>query len=308
METKRASKTNWKHITCCIIILIIFVVTIGIHINAESVIDEPIADSSSEIVPLKANERIPIYSLDNKDENEVELTGPQKLITVEYSAIDSYVYSYKEEIQFFANVFGVNYEDIIKDITSKYEEDIELVDTNIGHLLNSNGEVKTFDTVERGIVEYFYDYIERNPKKVNNKRISYTGSADYVEKLIIYYSTVIYPNVDTNTALSIGAAESGYYKVKYMLSVNNVFGGMSSHGLTKYKNIEYGVLSYVRMLSNGYYGQGLTSLESIGRKYCPTKDSNGNKIASPHWINLVTTAKKKYKTYSYDVKLVDLNQ
>ena len=38
----------------------------------------------------------------------------------------------------------------------------------------------------------------------------------------MYYSN-IYTNVDQTLMLSIGAAESGYYKVKYMLKKNNVY-------------------------------------------------------------------------------------
>ena len=302
METKKASKTNWKHITVCVIILVIFVVTIGININAENITDETIADSSSDIIPLKANERIPLVNT----ENEVELAGPKEEVTVKISEIDRYITTYKEELEFFSKCFKVNYEDIESDLIRIYEETNELVFTNPGHLLDSKGNVKTYETPERGIVEYFYSYVENNPKKVNNKRVAYKGGAEYVENLIIYYTTKVYTNVDTNTALSIGAAESGYYKVKYMLSVNNIFGGMSSNGLTKYKNIEYGVLSYVRMLSTGYYDKGLTSLESIGRKYCPTTDNNGNKVASSHWISLVKTAMKKYGKYNYDINIEDL--
>ena len=166
--------------------------------------------------------------------------------------------------------------------------------------------MKSFDTIERGIVEYFYNYCKKHPGKVNKKRVAYTGNAEYVENLIIYYTTHVYTNVDTNIALSIGAAESGYYKVKYMLACNNVFGGMSSTGLIKYKNIEYGVLSYIRLLSKNYFGKGLNTFAKIGRIYCPTYDSNGNKIASPHWIGLVNTAIKKYNKYNRDIQMNDL--
>ena len=178
--------------------------------------------------------------------------------------------------------------------------------TNIGFILNEDGSVKQYKNVLYGLVEYFYNYIEVNPKKVNKKWIPYTGNSEYVENLIIYYTKQIYTNVDTALALSIGASESGYYKVKYMLKCNNIFGGMSSKGLIKYKNMEFGVLSYVRMLSKKYVGKGLTTIESIGRKYCPTRDSFGNKIASPHWVSLVNTAMKKYKDYGTVIEANDL--
>ena len=102
--------------------------------------------------------------------------------------------------------------------------------------------------------------------------------------------------MDAKTLLSIGAAESGYYKVKFMLKYNNVYGGMGSKGLIKHNNIEQGVLAYVRMMSKSYYGKGLTTLPAIGRVYCPVKE-NGVKKASSHWLKLVKTAQKKYQNY-----------
>lgn len=123
----------------------------------------------------------------------------------------------------------------------------------------------------------------------------YKGNAAYVENLIIYFSE-IYDNVDSKALLSIGAAESGYYKVKYMLKKNNVYGGMGSGGLIKYNNIEQGVLSYVRLMSKNYYGKGLTTLETIGQVYCPVTE-NGVKKASSHWLKLVKNAGNKYKKY-----------
>ena len=58
-----------------------------------------------------------------------------------------------------------------------------------------------------------------NTSNINWWEIGWIILSDYVEKLIMY-CTGIYSNVDTSIALSIGAAESGYYKVKYMLKKN----------------------------------------------------------------------------------------
>ena len=54
METKKASKTTWKHVICCLILLVIFMLTVGMHINAEGNADGVIADSS-DTVPLRAS-------------------------------------------------------------------------------------------------------------------------------------------------------------------------------------------------------------------------------------------------------------
>lgn len=307
METKKASGVSWKHIVCCIVLLVIFVLTIGIHINAEGNSDGVLAESSSDVVPLRTNSNgIKWYNL-TVAKNEVELAGPKEEVTVDVRDVDYYITTYADELEFFAKAFGVNYEDIILDLRERYDSsDKEFEQTNIGFLLNKNGEVKTFSSVEYGIVEYFYDYVEKHPRKINKKRVPYTGDASYVENLIIYYTTHIYTNVDTTVALSIGAAESGYYKVKYMLKCNNVFGGMNSKGLIKYRNIEYGVLSYVRLLSKNYYGKGLNTVSEIGKKYCPTYDDFGNKVASPHWKKLVNTAINKYKKYNFEIEMSDL--
>lgn len=306
METKSASRKTWKHVICCLILLVIFMLTIGMHINAEGNAGETVADSSSDTVPLRTSQ-FKLVSISYLEQNEVILAGPKEEVTVEQREVDRYITTYADELEFFADTFGVDYEEIILDLRKRYDNsEQEFEPTNIGFLLNKKGTVKTYSSTERGIVEYFYDYVEKHPKSINKKREPYSGSAEYIENLIIYYTTHIYPNVDTATALSIGAAESGYYKVKFMKRANNVHGGMSSGKLIKYRNIEYGVLSYIRLLSKSYYGKGLNTIERIGRKYCPKYDDYGNKIASPHWIKLVSAAMKKYRKYDFDIETTDL--
>ncbi len=298
METKKASKASWKHIVCCLILLLIFVLTVGIHINAEGYAEAEFRESSSDTIPLRINNNGIVRYVTNASKNEGLLAGPKEEVTVNVRDIDYYITEYTDELEFFAKTFSVNYEDIIDDLRKRYDENnLEFERTNIGFLINEANELKKYPSVEYGIVEYFYDYVEKHPRKVNKKRVPYSGESEYIENLIIYYTTHIYTNVDTSVALSIGAAESGYYKVKYMLKCNNVFGGMSSKGLIKYRNIEYGVLSYIRLLSKNYYSRGLNTVNKIGRVYCPTYDNFGNKIASSHWINLVNTAIKKYSKY-----------
>ncbi len=306
METFKTSKISWKLVACCFVLLVVFVLTVGAYLDERSVDKNPsIAYSEdSEVIPLvnsNYNENISTV------QNEVELAGPKEEVANIYS-INSYITTYEEDIELLCKAFGVNKEDIISDLKERASKnsDKAFQTTNVGFLLDSKGNVKTFANDLYGLVEYFYSYVKNNPKKVNNKRVAYKGSADYVEKLIIYFSEHIYTDVNTTTALSIGAAESGYYKVKYMLACNNIYGGMGSKGLIKYKNIEFGVLSYVRYLSRNYYSKGNTSLEGIGRIYNPTTDSNGNKIASPHWISMIQTAKKKYSKYDFNLSIEDL--
>lgn len=209
-----------------------------------------------------------------------------------------------ETISFFSDAFGISKENIINDL-SIINADEDFNELNIGKLKDDEGNYIEYSSFEMGLIEYLFKYSKENPENVDNTYNPYNGSSEYVENLIKYF-TSIYTNVDYITAISIGAAESGYYKVGYMLNCNNIYGGMSGGKLIIYKNIEYGVLSFIRFLNNSYYSKGVTELASIGRSYCPTYDEQGNKIASPHWINLVNNAKNHYASTTNDILISDI--
>ena len=316
METRRVSGLSWGHIITCAVILIVFVMFMIMHTNAETI------TTTSSISAVEPSEVVPLVSKDYKFEldviynpnlnmlvsqNEVE-AGPKEEVVIDRTEIDNYITSYLDDIKFLCYTFSIKDKDFIDDLYARYDKYYEQYgfnENNVGYILDAKGNLKNYKNVKYGLVEYIYKYIDKNPKKKKTRKVSYTGKASYVENLIRYY-TSIYTNVDTNIALSIGAAESGYYKVKYMLGVGNVYGGMGRGGLIHYDNIEIGVLSYIRLLSKSYFGKGLTTIPAIGYRYCPTIDNNGNKIASPHWINLVNTAMKHYKKLSNKVSAGDL--
>ena len=243
----------------------------------------------------------------NKKQSVIASTSAKTSLesVVSDDEIKSLLEEHNEEIKFFCKAFGIKKKYIVEKLT-KINQGKEIKVNNIGRLKNNKGKLKSFGSFEKGLIEYLFYYSEKYPSKVNNKYVPYNGDASYVEDLIKYYSS-IYKNVDYLTAVSIGAAESGYYEVKYMLNYNNVYGGMSSKGLIRHNNIEYGVLSYIRMLSKYYYGQGLDTVEKIGRVYCPKK-VNGVKVASPHWLKLVKTAKKHYKNSYEELTVIDLKE
>ena len=203
------------------------------------------------------------------------------------SGIDLMMNKHASTIKFLCNTFGVN-EDSIKKELRNINNDGSVNELNIGRLGSNN-----YSSFDRGLIEYLFNYANQNPSLVNNTHVPYNGSSTYVENLIKYF-TKAYPEVDYLTVISIGAAESGYYQVKFMLNKNNVYGGMGSGGLIQYKTIEFGTLSYVRYLANNYYSKGLNTPEAIGRVYCPSTDASGNRVASPHWLNLVAKAKGHY--------------
>ena len=301
MKTKKASNKALKHIVCCIIIIVAFVVTFT-KVHAQNLVSESTNEVES-VVPLKPQLNESLLELKRINREEVNTTFYSSHVVLEKD-INYYINENLEELTFFANMFGYDIESIKNDIIER-NKNTEYNETNIANLKDVEGNVITYPNTSYGMVEYFY-YLTNNSELTRTRNlVPYEGSSDYVEKLIIYY-TKIYNNVDTSVALSIGAAESGYYTVKYMLRMNNVYGGMGSNGLIRNDNIELGVLNYIRMLSLNYYGKGLDTIYEIGYVYCPTVNESGYKIASPHWINLVNKAKEKYDTYSYDVTINDL--
>ena len=67
--------------------------------------------------------------------------------------------------------------------------------------------------------------------------------------------------------LAVASYESGHGTTSQ--SINNPFGMMSSSGLIKYSSIPAAVDAWGSNMHNNYIGCGLTTLSSIGNKYCP---------------------------------------
>ena len=309
METKKTSRLRVGNVIACTIMLLVFVFVMIAYTSTDggSVQKNSRSIEQSEVIPLLSKDvRSSLLSL-LVYQNEVK-AGPKEEVVIRMTELDDYITTYLDDIEFLSYTLSVDHEDIIKSLYEQYEKYYDTYgfdETNVGYLLNADGTMNSYDNAKYGLVEYIYDYVDKYPEKQTTRRVAYTDDALYVENLIRYY-TSIYNNVDTNLALSIGAAESGYYKVKYMLSAGNVYGGMSGGKLIHYNNIEIGVLSYVRLLSKSYFGKGLKTVQSIGYKYNPIIDENGNKIASPHWVGLVNTAMKHYEKLDNNITAKDL--
>ena len=286
---KKISSLKIHNIIVCAIILIIFVIFGVVNARAEEI------NNNDEVLPSNNIQLGNNYRKLIEENNEKQTNNTKKK---EYNILNIK----EKEIKFFSEIFDYNYEDVLNNLKEINNETYN--DFNIGNIKNNKDELIKYNSFESGLIEYFYNLNKEKSLKKTNKYVPYTGDTKYVENLIIYFSS-IYDNVDSKLLLSIGAAESGYYKVKYMLRQNNIYGGMSSKGLIKYNNIELGVLTYVRMMSKNYYAKGLTNMYSIGKVYCPTYE-NGTKIASPHWISLINKALTKYELYNFNIELKDI--
>ena len=189
------------------------------------------------------------------------------------------------------NIFLTNNTDIIKFMSDMFQVDHEVLLNKLREDYQSINLLDT-DDLDRTLLDYMIALEDSNPEMFSNTLNTSDPSKEYMVALIKYFCDY-YGNVDFSIAAAIAQIESGY-SAKSMLNKNNIFGGMSSGGLIKYKNIEYGIYSYIKLLSEGYFGKGLTTVESIGRVYNPMYNENGVKIAKPSWVSNVTNAMSDY--------------
>ena len=157
------------------------------------------------------------------------------------------------------------------------------------------------DNIDKNLLDFLLKLEKSNKELFDNTVNPCYDSKEYIIALINYW-VKLYPNVDFTTAASIGYIESGY-RAKHLLRKNNIFGGKNSKGIISYKNIEYGTLKYIRLLSTSYYGKGLDTVEKIGVKYNPIYDDNGKKLANPDWVRDVNITLKKYRKYESKVDI-----
>ena len=190
----------------------------------------------------------------------------------------SFINENEELFSFYSKTFGITIDNIKESI----------INANNGNTLNRSdigNTKKTYDNLDKNIIDYLFNLRKTNKKLFNQ---DYTNANEYSKKYIyglINYFAGIYGDVDYDTLAAIAYIESGDLNSKYMLKCNNIYGGMSSKGLIKYSNIEFGVLSYVNMMSKGYYGKGLTTVETIARKY---------NSGSTTWVGKVNKIKNKF--------------
>lgn len=218
---------------------------------------------------------------------DAEVPESKRLLS-EDELLDIYINSNIDTFNFYSSMFQLDNSVLV----NKIREDYQILD-----LLNT-------DNLDKTILFYIEQLEENNSDLFDNKLNVSNPSKDYMVALIKYF-TDIYDNVDFSIAAAIAQIESGYTS-QHMLNKNNIFGGMSNGGLIKYKNIEYGIYRYIKLLSEGYFGKGLITVEDIGRVYNPTYNENGQKIAKPSWVNNVTIAMENYIETEDDVNIETL--
>ena len=220
---------------------------------------------------------------------DAKVSEPEsKRVLTEEELLDIYINDNIEIINFFADVFKINRDTLTEKLKLDYQ--------NIG----------LFDTenLEYTLSEYLLNLEDSEKELFDNTIEPCQDSKEYIIALLKYFSN-IYTNVDFSIAAAIAQIESGY-TASSMLNKNNVFGGMSVGSLIRYKNIEYGILRYVKLLSDGYFGKGLTTVEAIGRVYNPTYNEAGVKIAKPSWVNKVNNALDEFTNIETEITIAEV--
>ena len=211
-----------------------------------------------------------------------------KKVLSEEELVNIYLNSNRDVIDFFANVFQIDTDVLIEQLKLDYAQ-IDLLNT---------------ENLEYTLSEYLLDLEDREEDLFDNSLNPCQDDKEYMLALLMYFSN-IYDNVNFSIAAAIAEIESGY-RSSSMLKKNNIFGGMSKGSLIRYKNIEYGILRYVKLLSSGYFGKGLTTVEAIGRVYNPTFNENGEKIAKPSWVANVTKAINNYSDMDQSIDIAEV--
>lgn len=215
----------------------------------------------------------------NQYESFIKLNDDKKEVTEE-ELLYNFFEENKDSIEFLSRTFGIDNEVLKYELKSTYKET---------DMLNK-------EDTDSFLIDYLFELEKDNKKMFNKKHIPCTDSKEYILSLIKYF-TGIYKDVDFSIAAGIAEIESAY-TASTMLKKNNIFGGMSNGNLIRYRNIEYGVLQYIKLLNDGYFKKGLTTIDAIGRVYNPMINENGKKVAKPTWVKNVTNAVSHYDDFN----------
>ena len=227
-----------------------------------------------------------VSSISMIDANISEPESKRVLSEEELASI--YINDNIETVNFLADVFKIDKDILVERLKSDYQS-INLVNN---------------ENLEYTLIEYLLALEDTDEDLFDNSLDPCDDSKEYILSLLKYFSN-IYNNVDFSIAAAIIQIESGF-TVQSMLNKNNVFGGMSGGSLIRYKNIEYGILRYVKLLSDGYFGKGLITVEDIGRVYNPIFNESGVKIANPSWVSKVNNAMDEFVNIEAEISVAEI--
>lgn len=163
--------------------------------------------------------------------------------------------------------------------------DTKVIQTNVSNIVEK---VETTEQVEETETTEQVAIVEQTTAtcKINNESACY-----------IYNGAIAY-GLDHNQALlvvAISRHETGGWASNLYVNNNN-FGGLYNSSAKKffsYETKEEGLNAMLKTLKKYYFDKGLTTIESIGAKYCPVgaNDNGSNK----YWVGSVTNIYNQYQ-------------
>lgn len=163
--------------------------------------------------------------------------------------------------------------------------DTKVIQTNVSNIVEK---VETTEQVEETETTEQVAIVEQTTAtcKIDNETACY-----------IYNSAIEY-GLEHNQALlvvAISRHETGGWSSSLYVNNNN-FGGLYNSSAKKffsYETKEDGLNAMLNTLSKSYFNKGLTTIESIGAKYCPVgANDNGT---NQYWVGSVTKIYNQYQ-------------
>lgn len=194
-------------------------------------------------------------------------------------------------------------EEEIKNIETNYEKDSADLEKTLSSQRTELTELKEQRGKQEGESHNGGEFASFFDKCADFANGALAGMGDYIESVCEKY------NIDPYLVASIMAQETGYGTSSAIKNQNNPGGYMDpSTGCSTIKtfgSLEEGIEAVVRNLSNNYTSQGLTTIKSIGQKYCPVGAANDPTGLNSGWIPGVTTIYNKLtgKNITYDTNL-----
>ena len=163
--------------------------------------------------------------------------------------------------------------------------DTKVIQTNVSNIVEK---VETTEQVEE---------TETTEQVAIVEQTNVTCKIDNETACYIYNSAIEY-GLEHNQALlvvAISRHETGGWSSSLYVNNNN-FGGLYNSSAKKffsYETKEDGLNAMLNTLSKSYFNKGLTTIESIGAKYCPVgANDNGT---NQYWVGSVTKIYNQYQ-------------
>lgn len=210
---------------------------------------------------------------------------------------DSYLMSYYDTFNKYCEIYGVNVDEayaLAEALTDNFTSDKFKDDFNIGNTTFYKISRK-YPNAEAGIISYIR-CLSTNPEEYGvTSEMMHTNTYQNCDCSYEAFTKEVCDivGVDYNRMLAIMYQETGQFTSSAFINKNNPAGLMTSNGVKKFKTKEQGIVEAVLNVYFRFYQKNKTSVEEMGRVYCPINAKNDPTGMNASWIPGV----KKYEQY-----------